>query len=329
MAAPIPTFQSVQSGHINAGSNTPTGAPLKYSVDNPYCTKDDFVQSKEARGLGITASSDIYGNGELDNVLLRASSYINRYCRHYFDTQTIDEQKTRFTVRPYNPQLLTIVLNNYPYSKINSIYIQVLKWFIQVDASATGYIQDFYAQGFYKIVPLLSSAGTGVGSPIPAAILDRVPLGVLWTNYTFGYGTPITGYALGTADGTATVFQAAQGNRLWAPDQTFNVYVAGVLQLASTYTVDYPNGSITFAVAPANAAAVTADFTTNESIPADVREACILVAAHLMGQGEQNPLGVSSYSIQTFAVTFEEESSVIKRAKEILTPYVRFPLTIL
>lgn len=322
---------NIISGQINTGTNTPTGAKMAVAVDNPYCTKDDFVSSFEASGLGITSTSVQYTSGELDKKLLQASAWINRYCRRWFDAQTIDEQKTNFQVRPYNPQLVTVVLNNSPYSSINSIYIQVLKWFIQVITTGpNSYLQDFYDKGYYKIVPLLSTAGTGLGTPIPAAILDRIPLGVLWTNYTFGYGTPLTAQTLTNSDsGVYKAYQAPQGNRLFAPSQTLNVYKNGTLQAADLYTVDFPNGIITFTTALISSDIVTADFTTNESIPFDIKEACILLTTHLIGQAQQNPLGAAGYGIQTYNINFGQKSGVFERVQQLLEPYVdRRPMII-
>lgn len=311
----------IVSGQINTGSNTPTNQPMKVAVDNPYITKDDFVDSFEAAGLNITRNSPQYSNGQLDLVILRASAWVNRYCARWFDTQTIDEQRTGFTVRPYNPQLVTCVLNNRPYSRINSVYIQVLQWFIQVVVTGpNSYLQDFYDKGFYKIVPLLSTAGTGVGSPIPAAILDHVPLGILWTNYTFGYGTVLTSQAMPRI-GETKQYQSPQGNRLWAPDQPINIYDTGVLVATSEYDLDCPNGMVTFHSGYTVNGAVTSDFTTNESTPFDIKEACILLVAHLIGQALQNPVGAAAMSIQTFSITFGAKSEVKKRVEEILNPY--------
>lgn len=311
----------VQSGWIQTGSNTPTGQPMKVAVDNPYITKDEFIQSFEAQGLGITENSPQYSSGELDRVILRASASINRYCGRWFDTQTIDEQKTAFTVRPFNPQLVTVVLKNRPYTKINSAYIQVLQWFIQIIVDGPGsYLQDFYDQGFYKIVPLLSTAGTGVGSPIPAAIIDHVPLGVLWTNYTFGFGKPFTAQTL-TKIGETKQYQADFNQRLWAPDQTLNIYDFGTLVPSSNYFLDKPNGMVTFNSAYTVNGAITADFTTNMSMPFEIKEACLLWVAHIIGQAQQNPLGATGLGIQTFNITFGAKSAVKARIDELLAPY--------
>ena len=312
---------TLQSGHITTGTNTPTGAVMKVAVDNPYVTKDEFIASFEAQGLGIDANTPQYKSGELDRKILQASGWINRHCRRWFDTQTIDETKQGIQIRPFNPQMVSVVLKNRPYSSINSIYLQVLKWFIQIDTTPSGYLQDFPDKGFYRIVPLLSSAGTGVGSPMPAQIADRTHIAVLWTNYTFGYGTALTAQTL-TKIGNSKQYQAVLGNRLWSPDQTLNVYDGTTLLALNTdYTVDYPNGMVTM-TGHTVTGAVTADFTTNESIPAEIKEACILLTAHLIGQAQQNPIGADSMSIQTFSVSFGDKSKVKERVEEILEPYV-------
>lgn len=291
------------------------------AVDNPYVERDYFIQSMEAKGLGLTVDSPQYVSGEIQRKLLQASAAVNRYCARWFDSQTIDETRTGFTVRPYNPQLVTVVLKNRPYNVINSIYIQVLKWFIQVQTTgANSYLQDFPDKGFYKIVPMLSNSGNGLGSPIPSQIIDRIPLGVLWTNYTFGYGQPITQQTLDVI-GTTKAYQAPMTNRLWAPSQPVTIYDNAVAVASANYTIDYPNGIVTFISSYTVAGPVTASFITNESIPAEIKEATILVATYLLGQASDNPLGVDSFSIQTYSVSFGKDNKTRERFKELLDPY--------
>jgi hypothetical protein len=315
----------LESGHITTTTNTPTGARKMVAVDNPYCTKDDFIKSSIARGLGITALSPEYSNGQLDEILLEASAEINRKCRRWFDTQTIDETKTSFMVHPYDPQLVTIVVQNRPYQKINRCFIEVLKWFVEVDVtSASSYVQDFPDLGYFKIVPLLSSSGQGAGSPIPSNIIDRIALGVLWYNYTFGYGTALTAQTLSQPTGIAdkVTYQAVQGNRLWAPSQTINVYKNGTLLATSAYTItDYANGIITLTTA-ITTEVITADFVTNESIPADIRKATILQTGYNIGLEGSNPLGLSSLSIQTYSASYGgNKNKIEERIDGILAKY--------
>ena len=115
------------------------------------------------------------------------------------------------------------------------------------------------------------------------------------------------------------MFQAPISNRLWAPSQPVTIYVNGTVQNSSGYTIDYPNGVVDFATAPNGT--VTASFITNESVPSEVRQATALVAAWLIGQATDNPLGVQSLSVQTYSITFGEDNQTKKRFEMLLGPY--------
>lgn len=311
----------IKSGFFTTPSNTPTGEPKKIAVDNPYLTKDEFLTNEYAMGLGITSSSTIYTNGRLEKLLVGASAEVNRICRRWFDTQTIDETKVGIMVRPMNPQLVNVVLQNGPYQRIHSVYLQVLKWFIEIDISASGYLQDFPDYGYYKIVPLLSNSGTGVGSPMPAEIVDKTPLGVIWTRYTSGFGQPLTGLVLAQI-GATKQYQAPLYNRLWAPSQEVKVYDNGVEVNPSNYTVDHPNGIATFATGYTVSGPVTADVISNESVPQDIKDAVAMMVADSIGQGANNALGADSYSIQTYSVSFGKKSRLREQAEAKLEPYM-------
>lgn len=314
---------TIQSGWFSTPNNTPSGTRKIVAVDNPYLSKDEFITNENAIGLGIDATSVLYTSGRLDRILLAASAEVNRMCRRWFDMQTIDETKTGITVRPLNPQLVNVTLQNSPYQQINSIYIQVLKWFIQIDITQSGYLQDFPDYGYYRIVPLLSNSGTGAGSPMPAEIVDKTPLGVIWTNYTFGYGQALSSQTLTQPSGISDLktYQAPLYNRLWAPSQPLKIYVDGVLAASNTYTVDYPNGIITFTVAKTSQNIITADFTTNETIPQDIKEAVALIASEMIGQGANNALGARGYSIQTYSVNWGDKTYLRERVERLLSAY--------
>jgi hypothetical protein len=315
------------SGYFpNSAQNTPTGQPKQVAFDSPYLEKDEFLLMPEARGLGITILDPSYANGDLQNTLLAASAAVNRYCRRWFDTQTIDETRTQFSVRPYNPQLVTVTLANSPYQVINSIYIQVLKWFIPVISSGPeSYLQDFPDLGYYKIVPMLSSSGQGVGSPIPAEIIDRQPLGVLWTNYTFGYGQPIANLILLQVGNVTEThqWQAPVGYRLWAKTIGITVYDGASVVAPANYSVDWVNGIITFinTYTVLNPTNINVTIQTNESVPFEIKKATALVASWLIGQSTDNPLGVTSYNIQTYGVNFGNDNKTEERFKKLLEPH--------
>jgi hypothetical protein len=88
------------------------------------------------------------------------------------------------------------------------------------------------------------------------------------------------------------------------------------------FTIDYTNGLVKFSTANLVGDVITADFVSNETIPADIKQATILMTSYMIGQAQQNPLGVNSYSIQTYSINFGGENTVEKRFKELLDPYV-------
>ncbi|HEV2162236.1 MAG TPA: DUF2460 domain-containing protein [Stellaceae bacterium] len=72
--------------------------------------------------------------------------------------------------------------------------------------------------------------------------------------------------AIGTGDGATTVFQLARSfggfiEPVLAPNTVSAVYLGGVVQTPSAYSVDSTTGLLTFTAAPASGAAITADFT--------------------------------------------------------------------
>lgn len=164
-------------------TNTPDGMPMVTPYDVQYITKDEFLKSPIAKGLGYTVTSVDYLDGTLDHALLKASSSVNRICRRYFQKMTVDEIYPNVTIQVSNPRLTVVPLRYGPVQRINTITIQVLKWFIPFTLD---YLIQHPEQRFYQIVPMISSAGT-TGSPIPSVLLEQSDLGIIWTNYTFGY----------------------------------------------------------------------------------------------------------------------------------------------
>lgn len=76
----------------------------------------------------------------------------------------------------------------------------------------------------------------------------------------------VTGQSLGIGDGATNVFQLAQSfggfiEPVLAPNAVSAVYLAGVVQSPSSYSVDSTTGLLTFTAAPASGAAITADFS--------------------------------------------------------------------
>ncbi len=75
-----------------------------------------------------------------------------------------------------------------------------------------------------------------------------------------------TAQLLSSGDGATRSFQLVRSlggfiEPIIAPNAVNNIYLAGVAQSPSAYTVDSASGIVTFVTAPAAAVAVTADFT--------------------------------------------------------------------
>lgn len=173
---------SNSSGIWSPPSHTPTGVPFKYAQDIQYVDKSDFIKDYIVKhGLGITASDPEYTDGTLDDVLLEASSNINRKTGRHFNVQTIDETFSRYTLGfESTKDYVTIRLTEMPIRAINTIYFEVLGQFTQIDLT---YLQNsFPDQGFFQIIPNLTSAA-GTSLPIPR----DTTIGNYWVNYSFGY----------------------------------------------------------------------------------------------------------------------------------------------
>lgn len=152
-------------------------------------------------------------------------------------------------------------------------------------------------QQYVEIVPL--QAVTYSLSPI---ILQ---LGLKWPivemDCEVGYYIPIFGDTLIDGGQHTTYYatdgfwtnsyaqaQATQPNQL--PAAPPNVYVNNILQNASTYTVNYQDGSITFNSMQVPTANVSADYT--KTIPDFITEACVIQTSFLLSRKHLNEMGV-------------------------------------
>lgn len=179
-SAPLEVFYPGGTTLYTPTDITPTGNPMNIVRDQAYLAKEEFINYPT--GLKLTASSALYTSGALDVILQVASEEVNRYCRRHFGVQTIDEVYDGIRIGQQEPSLQTVFLNEGPIQSVNSVSIQVLKWFIDFSLD---YLQVFPEKGFYQLVPFLGGNVSGI--PLPSAVLTEGLLGKVWTNYTFGY----------------------------------------------------------------------------------------------------------------------------------------------
>lgn len=175
---------SSESGGLWTDFNllTPTGVAFQHAIDNQYITVAEFIQHPMVvDGIGLKSTDAIYTSGYLDKLLLRASTWINRYTSRHFDIQTIDETYPYTMIKRDYLSQLTINLNEYPIRKINTIYFQTLKYFTQFSLD---YLQVNPEAGYYQVSPLITSTGA---VSVPQSALENPQGTRIWTNYTFGY----------------------------------------------------------------------------------------------------------------------------------------------
>ena len=114
------------------------------------------------------------------------------------------------------------------------------------------------------------SRGAGIGAGFnELRMLMGFVLSVQGSFQTFLYDDPTddtvsTEQQFGTGDGTTTTFQLGRTlisggffEPIVAPNTVTGIWIAGVLQSPSNYTVSATTGIVTFTTAPANGAAIT------------------------------------------------------------------------
>ena len=160
-------------------------------------------------------------------------------------------------------------------------------------ADATLNVND----GYVEIIPLQSI--TYSLSPVLVQLGLRPP--IVQMDCEVGYFLAAFGDTLYPVDDQYLTFAALRG--FWAQTYTQSlasqpnqlppippvVYVNGVAQATSVYSINYNEGSVTFATQQLNAS-VTADYTY--TIPDNIRDATIARTTYLLGQRALNQAGL-------------------------------------
>jgi hypothetical protein len=143
----------------------------------------------------------------------------------------------------YGTYSLLTTLSNIRTTKYNDLTGTASSWYKIRFKDSTNTVYSAYS------TPI---PATGVISDINYTTPRKVAFHLNW------YRT-VTAEAVGTGNGTTTVFGPVADPKVIEDTET--VYVAGTEKIRNVdYTVDYDTGKITFTTAPANAAAITADY---------------------------------------------------------------------
>lgn len=215
---------------------------------------------------GLASFMTSLGTRETAALLARAEQRVDRFCRvPGFQplTQTNESHE-------WNSRSRRFYFDSWPNP---CTAVTALSMQIGTDNNALD-LTELYInndEGFIEITELASLVG-------PALVIWGLGLAEILATYTASYIFAYTGDTL-TNEGDNLTYAA---NRpLWDAGATTNVYKNGAL-LASGYTVNAQEGTVTFTAANLATDVVTVDYTTH--IPDAVRDATVLVLADLVAE---------------------------------------------
>lgn len=201
----------------------------------------------------------------------------------------------QWTLKNFTPQVPVPLRNITRYRiQVSNISTSGAGFFANINASDCVINND---GAYVEIVPL--QAVTYSLSPILIQLGLRPPITELDCNV--GFFLPVFGENF-VDSGDHTTYYALDG--FWAttydlasylqPQFTMpippNIYVNGVVQNNTTYTINSTDGTVTFNSAQTPSAVITGDYT--KMIPDPVKEACVLQVDYILGQRKLNQLGM-------------------------------------
>ncbi len=255
-------------------------------------------------GYGL-ALPESYSLSSLRTALIRAQNEVTRYCNvpklpQPFDwrggTMTAEQHQWRLTnALAYGPGVKRVYLNAGPLKTVTSFIIDLGRTY-QVTFNPT---TDLYLNHLEQYLEIVAIAPTIVGVwPLGVALGLYHP--VSRTTYTYGWTFPTTEDVLEAE--SPTVYSGAYGN--WDPTVPAEVFLDGTPVDPSDFTVDYDNGQVTFATAPAPRVEVTATYAS--TVPSEVVDAIGLTATAIIGEArmaERGMVGLSSIKVAEVSLT--------------------------
>ena len=267
-----------------------------------------------AGGYGIDTTN--FTRAAMRNVLMRATTNVNRYCGAPSQPQPFDFRGGSVTGEqhqwPYvDPLLVTagsrrVYLNQKPLNTVTRFVIRLAKDYTAEVDPATSLVVN-HMEGYVEVVALAPN------------IVGYFPIGWnfgLWNpiaevDYTYGWTFNVVGDEC-EAEST-TLYTASHGN--WSDDPP-TVYIDGVEVDPSEYTVNTDDGSIDFteAESPTVQSVVTVDYTY--VLPDAISQAVGIVATDLIGQSRfasRGMLGLQSLRVAEVTITAMSPSQTVTR----------------
>lgn len=243
-------------------------------------------------GYGI-ALPDGFSLSTLRTRIAQAQGLVDRYCNvpkqpSAFDWRggaMAEEQHGWPRVNPLapGPGSRRVYLNAGPVKDVTAFVLDLGSTY-----QVTVQPNQIYVNHIEQYAEVIAVSPTIIGVP-PIGI----PLGlyqpIARVSYTYGWSFPVAGDVLEAE--SPTQFSATYGN--WDQSPPAVVYLDGVEQL-SGYTVDFDDGTVTFATAPSPGVEVTADYTY--LAPGPVVDAVGETTAWLLSQSRINQRGLAGLS---------------------------------
>lgn len=249
-------------------------------------------------GYGLATPTD-YTIAQVRNAIVASQDAVNRYCNvpkqpNLFDWRggTMTDEQHQWPIRnalAYGPGARRTYLNCGPIKTVTGFTLDLGKTYMVEITPEDG----IYVNKLEQYVEIVSVNPTVVGF-YPLAVNLGLYNPIARVSYTYGWEFPVEGDVLEAE--TTRVFSAAYGN--WDSLADTAAYFDGTLVDPDDYTLDYGDGTVTFATAPEPNVEVTADYTYLP--PSEVVTAIGLTTTAFLGDVRLNARGM--YGLQSLRV---------------------------
>ncbi len=244
-------------------------------------------------GYGLALPTG-YTYSQLRSALIRAQNEVSRFCNvpklpqafNWRGGTMTDEQHQWKIVNPlaYGPGARRVYVNATPLKTVTALHLDLGKTYrVDLDPPNDCYVNTL--EGYTEVIVV---APTIIGV-YPVGLTFGLYNPVARITYTYGWTFDVAGDVLEAE--SPTVFSAAYGN--WSQSPPAVIYLDGVEQV-SGYTVDFDDGTVTFATAPGVGVEVSADYVY--TAPSEVVDAIGYTATADLVRSRINQRGLAGLS---------------------------------
>ena len=293
-------------------SNAYTGTTHQFST--PYLTLDEFKNAPTAidiDNLVFNSQDPDVQDAELNNVIARASSWIDTYCNQVLAATTETEQQRsrirddgtiRFHPR-YNPIIaLTSLSYGSPSYQLTAVQDCSYAW-----------IEDSQIVFPYAMLASTYSSQGPLQFGFPTTARSEVFL-----KYTYINGYPNTTIVSATAGQSTLTVASGTGITAGLTLKIYDGFNSELVTVASTYTFDSATIPLVSALAYTHASGISIS-----DLPPAIKEAAILVTTSMLKVRGDNSMVMNVSTRPSVDSGKQKISEEIKIAMDLLAPYRR------